>query len=232
MAAVNYAELGQPRRAIAGLKESVAEEIRRAIFAGGLRPGSRIDQDSIAERLGVSKLPVREALIGLEVEGIVEIVPRRGAFVARLSRDDIRDHYWMLGVISGMAAERAASRISAASLAELAELADQMESGAANADEEKLNFQFHRLINKAAASRRLNSELKRLNGAIPLGFYESHPDWAQTGHRDHREILEALKGRSGSTARALTESHFLHGGNQAVAFLEARGFWEPVTGRD
>ncbi|MBP0656595.1 GntR family transcriptional regulator, partial [Mycobacterium tuberculosis] len=85
-------------------KESAAREIRSLVFAGELRPGSKVDQDALAEKLGMSKLPVREALIALAGEGIIETIPRRGAFVADLAREDIRDHYWMLGVISGLAA--------------------------------------------------------------------------------------------------------------------------------
>lgn len=209
----------------ASLKHAVAHEVRRRIFAGELRPGARIDQDSIAGLLEVSKLPVREALISLEAEGIVDMVPRRGAFVATLSRDDIRDHYWILGTISGMAAERAATRLSEHTLAKLAEIADRMEAGEPNTEQERLNFEFHRLINHGAGSRRLRTQLKVLNGAIPFGFYPTDADWHGTSHEDHREILDALRARSADTARALTEKHFRLGGQRAVTLLEQLGFW-------
>lgn len=208
-----------------GLKQAVAQEIRRQIFAGEIKPGTRVDQDAIAGRVGVSKLPVREALIALEGEGVIQMIPRRGAFVASLAREDIRDHYWMLGVISGLAAERAAAKLSERSLDELRGIASQMESADASVSQENLNFCFHRLINRAAGSRRLVSELKLLSTAIPFGFFDSHPDWIATGLRDHREILDALTSRSAGMARTLTEGHFLRGGNQAVALLESRGFW-------
>lgn len=207
------------------LKQIAAREIRRQVFAGEMTPGAKVDQDAIAEQLGMSKLPVREALISLAGEGIIETIPRRGAFVADLSRDDIRDHYWMLGVISGLAAERASANLSDDDLAELRELSRQMESTRHLVEIERLNFRFHRLINLGTRSRRLIAELKLLSGAIPDGFFDSHPESVASSLRDHREIVDALASRSPGMARTLTEGHFLRGGHRAVALLEARGFW-------
>ncbi|GAA1482189.1 GntR family transcriptional regulator [Gordonia sinesedis] len=215
----------------AGLKQAAAAEIRRQIFAGAMRPGTRVDQDALAAQLGMSKLPVREALIALESEGVIQMIPRRGAFVAELSREDIRDHYWMLGVISGLAAERAAAKLPDSAFVELDEIAARMEAGDSGDSHEELNFRFHRVINVGSGSRRLVSELKLLSSAIPTGFYESHPDWVASGLRDHREILDALRSRSAGIARTLTEGHFLRGGNHAVALLEAGGFWTDLPAR-
>ncbi|MFG2442734.1 GntR family transcriptional regulator [Nocardia fluminea] len=206
------------------LKAAAVQEIRRRIFAGELRPGDKIDQDEIAEFLGISKLPVREALIALELESIVDMPPRRGAFVAPMTRDDVRDHYWLLGVVSGLAAARAAARISDTSLDALEAILDRMET-ASSRDRETLNFEFHRMINRASGSRRLLTELKVLGSSGPHGFYEAHDDWPETADRDHREILNALRGRDADTARTTTEEHFRHGGDRAVEMLEARRFW-------
>ncbi|RMI28787.1 GntR family transcriptional regulator [Nocardia stercoris] len=216
---------GSQSSAPVSLKTAAAQEIRRRIFSGELRPGDKIDQDAIAGCLGASKLPVREALITLEVEGVVELPPRRGAYVARLSRDDVRDHYWILGVVSGLAAARAAAEITCAVLDRLDALLDRMETTGSSPERELLNFEFHRAINRAAGSRRLISELRVLGSAGPHGFYEAHHDWPETADRDHREIAAALRARSVSAARSLTEAHFLRGGNRAVEMLESRGFW-------
>lgn len=207
------------------MKIVAADEVRRQIFEGQLRPGTRIDQDRIAEQLGISKLPVREAVIELSAEGIVQLEPRRGAFVATLAREDILDQYWMLGVISGMAAERAADRLTDADLDTLTAMAAEMESSTSTETEELLNHQFHRIINRATGSRRLTAEIKTLSRAIPQGFYESHAGWRESTTHDHHEIVQALRERDGATARRLTEDHFRRGGDQAVALLEARGFW-------
>ncbi|MEV6062834.1 GntR family transcriptional regulator [Nocardia asteroides] len=207
------------------LKNTAVQEIRRRIFAGELRPGDKIDQDEIADSLGISKLPVREALIALELESIVDMPPRRGAFVALVTRDDVRDHYWLLGVVSGLAAARAADRIGASSLDALGRILDRMTT-ASRRDRETLNFEFHRMINRASGSRRLLTELKVLGSAAPHGFYETHDDWSETADRDHRAILAALRARDVTTARLVTEEHFLHGGDRAVRMLESRRFWK------
>lgn len=207
------------------LKQRAAQEIRRRIFAGEMRPGSKVDQDAIAADLGISKLPVREALIALDGEGIIQVAPRRGAFVAELSREDVRDHYWMFGLISGIAAERAVAHLTEKDIAALDDLATAMESEASGTSRDGLNNEFHRIINRAAGSRRLLAELKLLSNAIPDGFYDEHPEWIADAMRDHREIVDVLRSRSAGMVRTLIEGHFLRAGNQAVTVLAERGFW-------
>ena len=81
----------------------VAVHIRSLIFNGELRQGDRVRQDEIARRLGVSRIPVREAIIALDREGWLEITPHRGAFVHGLDEDSLRDHYELLGLVYGLA---------------------------------------------------------------------------------------------------------------------------------
>lgn len=194
-----------------------------------MRPGSKVDQDAIAADLGISKLPVREALIALDGEGIIQVAPRRGAFVAELSREDVRDHYWMFGLISGIAAERAVAHLTENDIAALDDLATAMESEASGTSRDGLNNEFHRIINRAAGSRRLLAELKLLSNAIPDGFYDEHPEWIADAMRDHREIVDVLRSRSAGMVRTLIEGHFLRAGNQAVTVLAERGFWSAGT---
>lgn len=214
------------RRAPASLKDVAAQEIRHRVFNGGLRPGQKIDQDALADELGISKLPVREALISLGHEGIVEHIARRGAYVAELSRDDIRDHYVVFGMVAGLAAERAAARLAANDLAGLCDLAHRMEAGSPGPEQDDLNFEFHRAINLAADSRRLVSVLGSLGRLIPHGWFESHGGWAERAHREHRAILDALVARDGAAAREATRRHFAGGGDVAVMRLEAHRYWD------
>lgn len=213
------------RRSPASLKDLAAQEIRQRIFSGELRPGSKVDQDTLAEELGISKLPVREALISLGYEGVIDQVARRGAFVAALTPDDIRDHYIVFGMVSGLAAERACQNMTPAQLDELAELEERMEAGASESEQESLNFEFHRLINHASASRRLISILGSLSRLTPHGWFETHEGWAERSHGEHRDIVAALKEGDGAKARELTEAHFAGGGDVAVARLQEQGYW-------
>ena len=88
----------------------VAVHIRSLIFNGELRQGDRLRQDEIAQRLGVSRIPVREAIIALDREGWVAITPHRGAFVHGLDEDALHDHYEVQGLVYGLAARRATER--------------------------------------------------------------------------------------------------------------------------
>jgi DNA-binding GntR family transcriptional regulator len=212
-------------RRIPSLKDTAADEIRRRVFSAELPPGSKIDQEGLARDLGISRVPVREALITLHDEGIVENIARRGAFVAPLSREDVHDHYRLIGLVSGLAAERAAEHITEAEVTQLRALAAGIEASGSVAEEEGLNHEFHRLINRAARSRRLSSVLGMLVNAIPGTFYESHSDWSTQAHEDHRNTVEALASGDGARARQEIEHHFLGAADRAVEFLDARSFW-------
>ncbi|MPZ25610.1 MAG: FCD domain-containing protein [Micromonosporaceae bacterium] len=199
-------------------------EVRRMLFSGLSRPGARIDQDSLARQFGISRVPVREALIVLEGEGLVEHYARRGYFVASITRDDVRDHYAVYGAVAGLAARRAASMVTPETLAELTDLVTQMEQ--ADADQAELNFRFHRAINLAGGSRRLAAVLRNLVDTIPGGFFEGATGWPERARQHHRDILEALRRGDADAAAQLVEDHLSASGDYAVALLERAGFWE------
>ena len=90
--------------------EQAALHIRGLIFGGELRPGDRVPQDDIARTLGISRIPVREALIALEREGWVRIEMHRGAFISAIDAQVVRDHYELYGLVYGFAARRAFGR--------------------------------------------------------------------------------------------------------------------------
>ena len=107
-------------------QDEVAQWVRRAIFSGELKPGERINQDELAEKLELSRLPVREAMIALEREGLIRTVPRRGSFVWDFSKQDILDQYEVYAIVSGLATERAAANLSQEEIAELRRSVDEM----------------------------------------------------------------------------------------------------------
>lgn len=207
------------------MKDDVAAYVREAILSGELKPGSRLNADDIAEAVGVSKLPVREALIQLEGEGLVESPAHRGSFVAPLSPDDVRDHYYLYGLVCGVAAERATERLDSAQLDELEAIVDRMEQLSDPAVLEELNIEFHRRLNKAGSSRRLLAVLKPLANSLPANFYEFSPGWPHEANEHHREIVRHLRaGDAQAAGRAVTE-HLRVGADFAVAMLRARGYW-------
>ncbi len=221
-------------RARSNLKDEVAQYVRDLILSGALVPGRRLDQDDIAARLGTSRLPVREALITLEAEGLVDNLPRRGSFVAPLETQDIEDHYEMYGLLSGIAAERAADSASPDLVAQLQDVCVQMWSTDDPAEHDRLNYVFHLLINRSGSSGRLRAVLRTLSASMPTHFFahSSEQDWKVRALDEHDAIVAAIAKKDGRSARELMTIHFRNTGEQAVRMLRASGFWatdDPAT---
>jgi DNA-binding GntR family transcriptional regulator len=208
------------------LKDRIARIIREEIFSARLRPKERINQDEVAESFGVSRLPVREALILLESEGLVDTIPHRGTFVHAITRDDIRDHYTVFGLVAGLAVERAATRLTDQQIGAVRQAyedarATHLDTGAL----ESAYFEFHRLINRAGAGQRLRSQLRLLAKTIPGELFAAQSSWQGPAQDDHRGLLEALEHRDGALAAEVMRAHLRRSGDFAVGALEAAGFW-------
>jgi DNA-binding GntR family transcriptional regulator len=215
----------RPRRR-ANLADEVAEHLRAAILSGRLRAGSRIDQDAIAEELGVSRLPVREALISLDREGLVDTIARRGSYVARIDREDILDHYQIFGQVAGLAAARAVARLDASGIESLVGLHDSMSQADSIADQQRLNHQFHRTINLAAGSPRMIAMLQLLSRSLPMPYADFPADWLDEANRQHREIVDAVQRRDTLAAQRSMEQHINASARHAIEVLDALGFFE------
>lgn len=209
------------------LKDLVAIHVRDMILSGDARPGTKIDQDTVADVLGISKLPVREALIQLEHEGLVNNRVRRGVFVADIRPNDVRDHYYMYGLASGIAAERATPLLTDEDINELEVILVEMDSSRDAERLEQLNIEFHSRLNKLGGSGRLLAILRTLANSLPGRFYEFTEGWAQVASVQHWEILDAIKQRDGELTNRAVTSHLRTGGDFAVKILQTRGFWEP-----
>jgi DNA-binding GntR family transcriptional regulator len=208
------------------LSDEVATDLRDRILSGRLRPNQKVPQDEIARTLDVSKLPVREALIRLESEGLVINIPRRGAFVAPLTPEDVLDSYAIYGLVSGYAARRAAERITHDEVEQLSSWADTMESSSDEDEQGRLNFEFHALINRVGGSRKLRSVLKGLYRNLPTNFFGVRWHWSDHAHSDHRKVIAALRTRDGELASQTMFEHLRRSGEHAVAMLTESGFWD------
>lgn len=208
------------------VSSEVADYIREQIFAGHLAFGSRVPQDAIAEALGVSRLPVREALKSLESDGMVQSEPHRGTFVSDVSAEDLLDHYDICGVIHGLAASRAASVIDAEQLSTLRDLNDRMNAEPDDAVAYGLHFSFHQSINRIGGSRRLRAVLHQLSHQLPTSLFTSVSPKDIDSEAAHAEILGALTERDGDAASRLCREHLSREGRLVVDRLRARGLWD------
>jgi DNA-binding GntR family transcriptional regulator len=183
------------------------------------------DLDEISAVMGVSKLPVREALIQLESEGLIESRTHRGSYVAMITPDDVRDHYHIFGLVCGVAATRAATSMSPERLDELEKICLAMESSDDQVLLQELNIEFHRLVNREGGSGRLRAVLRNLASSLPGRFYEFTPEWSHDANEHHREILEFLRAGDGEAAGRAMAEHTRLGAEFAVKVLEERGYW-------
>ena len=200
----------------------VQDALREAILTGSLPPGSRLRAEPLAESLRTSRTPVREALMLLAREGLVEIEPRRGAVVRPFDASDLLDLYDVRGLIEPHAARRAATRVGPRELERLKELCDLAEArgaddDAAVEDQVALNEEFHRIIVAAAQSPRLEAAMRAVAG-IPRAFRAAF--WHDDAQREqslfcHRQIVRALENGQPRLAEAAMRMHI----TGAVEFL-------------
>ena len=206
------------------LADEVAVYLRDMILTGQSRPGERIDQEDVSRVLGVSRSPIREAVVVLAQEGLVRLSPNRGAFVADITPGDIAEHYEVFGVLSGRTAAQAAHLLTDDDLAELALVHRTFATG----DPIQMslaNHRFHQIIN-SVASKRTRWMLALLERSVPAHYYEFSDGLYANAIADHLAILDALMARDGEAARWAMERHLAEGGRAATAALTARGFWK------
>jgi len=201
------------------VRAQAADEIRDRILTGRLRPGDRLDLDSLSAEFGTSRTPVREALLELSYEGLVSITPRSGMSVVGVTPQDAVDNFAILAALVGKAAELAAERITPAELAELTDLSAAVEGAD---DVVGANRRFHRALNRAARSPRLLTYVRQAVRVVPGNYFELFPEQEQRAQREHAALLAALADRDGPSARTLAERHVLDAGEALGGWLSAR----------
>ena len=172
--------------------DQAAHYIRTLIFNGDLRPGQRVPQDDIAVALGVSRIPLREALIALEREGWVTIEIHRGVFVNAMDVETVEDHFELFGLIYGLAMHRAYERSGEEFVermetlqAELSATTDPVESAA-------LIFNIYRTIVEGARSPRVRVVLRAISSLIPGDFFETVPEAIEIERKSLAAVVRAL----------------------------------------
>ncbi|KIQ18240.1 MULTISPECIES: GntR family transcriptional regulator [unclassified Rhodococcus (in: high G+C Gram-positive bacteria)] len=195
--------------------DRVYSHIREAIVAGTYAPGARLGEVELAEITDTSRTPVREALRQLEMEGLVEVLPHKGARVYQWTADDLDEIYDLRMTLEAMAAARAASRIDDKDVDRLSELCDLMETAARDGAAQQLdlmaqlNDEFHAIVRTAAASTRLMSML----GAViqlPLvmrTFHRYAPVDLARSHAHHRDLVAALRAGDETWADSVMRAH-------------------------
>lgn len=183
-----------------GSADLAAAYIRRLIFDGDLRQGMRLPQDKVAKALGVSRIPIREAIVALEREGWVTTRLHRGAFVNAFDEEAIRDHYELFGLIYGLAARRAVLRGDPALVDHLSDVAREIADTEDPIELEKLVIAFHSTIVEAAQSPRIPAVLRAMSALVPGPFFVLVPHAMEVEKKGLAAIARAVKRGDGDRA--------------------------------
>ena len=194
------------------LRIRVFNAIENAILNGEYKDGDSLNELKISKELGVSRTPVREALMQLELEGLVNNIPNKGAVVVGVSEQDTRDIYEIRIRIEGLAAKLCTEKITDEELHALEKIVDLQEFFLLKNDTEqiwKLDSDFHKIIYDASRSRPLRFMLSNFHNYIKKARDNSlHTEGrAEKTVAEHRAILSAIKNNDGDLAEKLTAEH-------------------------
>ena len=201
--------------------ESIADSLRADILRGKFKSGQALKQDEIAAQFGISKIPVREALVQLKAEGLVTFYPNRGAFVSELSAAEADEIYVMRIALETAALARAIPNLTVAHLTHAEEILNAIDQEENIAKWGELNWEFHATLYSPASLPRLLDTIKTLHTNIAryLVLYLAGMAYQKKSQKEHRAILAAC--RHGETEKAVTylEGHLRGASEHLVAFL-------------
>ena len=207
------------------LEMLVYEELKSMIFQQKLPPNSKIIEEEISKELNVSRTPVRTALTALEKDGLVKIIPRRGAYVVSLGVEDIEEIYILREVLEGTAARYSAKNADNSFIKELESALSDYKNSVENKDYNnciKFDEVFHNLIHNNSGNGRLISHLEILKNQIQLlKFRSSHiPGRPLKSLAEHIEILNALKDRDPDRSESAMRMHIRNAKEDVIKFYK------------
>lgn len=196
------------------LSNNLFSALQKDILTGGIKPGEKLTEQSICDEYKVSRTPVREALRQLEMDGLIESIPNRGAFVIGFSEQDIKDMYELRSVYEVQAVKWAIERINDEELAQLEETFEFMEFYTMKNDFDKMrsiNTNFHELIYEAGHNRMLKQVLSSY--LLYIRHIRKEPEntkeYLQTVLEEHKKIFEAFKNRDVEAGMKAMQEHML-----------------------
>jgi len=197
------------------LRGRVYKKLREDILSGVYKENEELKEITIGQELGVSRTPVREALRQLELEGLVTLIPNKGAYVTGITSKDIHDIYTIRSYLEGLCAKWACEHITDAQIEALEEilyLSDFHARRSHYSQLVELDNKFHELIYSACGSKILNHVLSDFHLYVERGrkITLSMPNRALKSNKEHADIVEAIKKRDGQLAEALAHEHIIN----------------------
>lgn len=197
------------------LREVIFNTLREAIILGELKPGERLMEVQLADKMGVSRTPVREAIRKLELEGLVSMIPRKGAHVADLSVKDIMDVLEVRATLDGFASSLAAQRINKEELNNLKNVNAQFEKYAQKGNLNgivKKDVEFHEIIYHSSRNDKLIQIISNLREQVQRFRVKYLKEYTKgmDVFDEHIEIIDAIESRDSERAREVAVKHIRH----------------------
>lgn len=201
--------------------QTIANALRADILRGTLQSGQPLKQDELAVQFGVSKIPVREALVQLKAEGLVRFYPNRGAFVSELSATEADEIYIMRIALEKEILRRAIPHLTVAHLKGASEILNDMDKESNITKWGELNWEFHAMLYSPAELPRVMDTLRTLHSNIAryLVLYLAGMDYQKKSQREHRALLQACRAGDVEKAEKILEEHLRSASMQLITFL-------------
>ena len=212
------------------ISDYVYEQVLKAILNDRFRPGERLSIPDIANEMDVSQMPVRQAMDRLAEDGLVEVRPRSGTFVAQPEERDVAETFDLRRALDGLAAETAVLHVTDKDVTHLETMVERMDecAGTGSAgmqDHDRLNWDFHLFIVRLAGNEKLYEMYQQLNAHLKIaGIHVSNHDWADrvpTAQREHREIVRALAQRDPIALATVLATHVERSKNVLISDIRA-----------
>jgi DNA-binding GntR family transcriptional regulator len=210
----------------AALHEQATQRLRQMLVEGQIAPGAKLNERELCEQLKVSRTPLREAIKTLAAEGLVELVPNRGAIAVQLTEADIQNTFEVMAGAQGLSGELAAQRVTPEELAEIEAMHYEMKAAYTRRDLSnyyRLNLSIHAAINAAARNPVLTATYHQVNARLQALRFRSNLDgekWARA-LQEHDRMIEALHRRDSAALRAELVAHLGHKRDVVVEQLRA-----------
>ena len=192
-----------------------ADALREMIMTGELREGDKINETELCAAMEISKTPLREALRVLCVEGLISLVPNRGAFVTKPTIDEITEMFDVMAVLEGMCAKRAAEKMTEEDFRQIEFFHEALEKAYRARDQKtyiRVNNQYHSFVQELAENRTINAIIDGLRKKILLYRFQSLnlAGRFEESINEHRELQEAFRRRDGEKAEEIMRMHLQH----------------------
>ncbi|NDP46835.1 MAG: GntR family transcriptional regulator [Sulfuriferula multivorans] len=221
----------------AALHEQVAHRLRQMLVENRIAPGAKLNERELSEVLKVSRTPLREAIKMLATEGLVELLPNRGAIAVELSEQDILDTFEVMAGLEAQSGELAAMRITDAELDEIKAMHYEMLAAYTRRDLPayyRLNAAIHQAINTAAKNPVLSALYKQVNSRLQSLRFRSNQDgekW-RIAVEQHEQMVQALGTRDAEAMRAVLLSHMNNKRFVVIEQIHGAGGKKPASNQN